>query len=97
MPTKPLTWENVTAFLPKLDAAEVALDKELDAASDSKAVHAAFDRYYAVVEEGIAALHADTSDRNSLTTLQSVYRRSNNFGAVLRGFLTRNPVHPIKD
>jgi hypothetical protein len=88
--TRKLTWENVKAFLPTMDAAEVTLDKELDAVQCQADVEAAFNKYYDVVEEGIKALHADTSDRNSLTTLQSVFRKSNSFAATLRSFLDRS-------
>lgn len=91
-PTRELTWENVKAFLPTMDAAEETLDKELDAVQCQADVEAAFNKYYAVVEEGIKALHADTSDRNSLTTLQSVFRQCNSFSKTLRGFLERSAV-----
>lgn len=84
---KPLTWDNVREFLPTMDAAEVKLDADLEKVQSQKDVETAFAAYYAVVEEGIKALHEDTKDRNSLTTLQSVFRENNRFSSVLRHFM----------
>lgn len=88
--TRPLTFEHVKAFLPTMEAAEAKLDAEINrpvSEMTNESVLKAFEDYYAVVEEGIVALHKDTADRNSLSTLQSAYRRKDQFVKILRKFI----------
>lgn len=85
-----LSFANVKSFLPIMEAAEEKLDADLDKIKGNADCNQAFEEYYAVVEKGILALHADTADRNSLETLQSVYRKSHSFAKILREFLVRN-------
>jgi len=73
--------------MPTLEAAEAELDAALDnpeVVHDNASVLQAFAKYDAVVELAIAALHEDTKDRNSLSTLQASYRGCTRFSCVLR-------------
>ena len=70
-----------------MDKAETDLTVALEKVTCDADVFAAFEAYYVVVEQGITALWLDTNDRNSLTTLQSVYRKKWRFGDLLRRFM----------
>jgi hypothetical protein len=79
MMVRELTWEHTLAILPEVQKAEAEYWAMVSDVTDNDRYAAITSDFNALLDKAIEALWQDTNDRNSLSTLQQVFRARGKF------------------